>query len=63
MIGPVARVGGSSYANRMQENRAEPKLMDVHGSIADSVEELAMARSKFQEKDKGTVTQTRPIHA
>ena len=59
MIGPVARVGGSSYANRMQENRAEPKLMDVHGSIADSVEELAMARSKFQEKDKGTVTRER----
>ncbi len=60
MITPIVRASNSSsMSNLSNVSGKQAKVADLHGSIADSVEELAMARSKFQEKDKGTVTRER----
>ncbi len=60
MITPIVRASTSSTMSNLNNvSGKQAKVADLHGSIADSVEELAMARSKFQEKDKGTVMRER----
>ncbi len=61
MIGPTPRVTTSNALNNQRPTKAgaEPKMLDLHASLQESAEELAMARSKFQQKDKATISQER----
>ncbi len=61
MIGPIPRVTTTSTLNNQRPTKAgaEPKMLDLHASLQESAEELAMARSKFQQKDKTTISRER----
>lgn len=63
MIGPIPRVTTSGTLNNQRSMKAgpEPKMLDLHASLRDSVEELAMARTKFQQKDKASVGREREL--